>query len=224
MAKTPFPPFRFKTALSGLSGVGKVIRHRRVIRDNLEGISKASIRRLARRGGVKRLSGMMYPVIRGSLQQFLQRIVQTAVIYCSHARRKTITVYDIIYALKHDGRALYGFGDMTDLTAKCPRMRKKKPLRSKRSVIQPVVESQTHDQVVDIGPDIERENVDLELQTEVDLEPQPQPEVDIEPQTEVDLESEWMDVRDINFRGKATPPPKSKKKTYIKKVQKKTRK
>jgi len=94
-------------------GSGKVRRHRRVLRDNLEGISKASIRRLARRGGVRRISGAMYPEVRGLLRSFLQKIIRTAVVYTDHARRKTVSVYDVIHALKHEGRTLYGFEERT---------------------------------------------------------------------------------------------------------------
>jgi histone H4 len=79
----------------------------------LEGISKASIRRLARRGGVQRISGAMYPEVRGLLRSFLQKIIRTAVVYTDHARRKTVSVYDVIHALKHEGRTLYGFEERT---------------------------------------------------------------------------------------------------------------
>ena len=37
-------------------GKGGVKRHRKVLRDNIQGITKPAIRRLARRGGVKRIS------------------------------------------------------------------------------------------------------------------------------------------------------------------------
>jgi histone H4 len=39
----------------GKVGSGK--RHRKVLRDNIQGIMKPAIRRLASRGGVKRISG-----------------------------------------------------------------------------------------------------------------------------------------------------------------------
>ena len=35
-------------------------RHRKVLRDNIKGITNSAIRRLARRGGVKRISGLIY--------------------------------------------------------------------------------------------------------------------------------------------------------------------
>ena len=46
----------------GKGGKGKAggKRHRKVIRDNIQGITKPAIRRLARRGGVKRISGLIY--------------------------------------------------------------------------------------------------------------------------------------------------------------------
>jgi len=36
-------------------GKGGAKRHRKVLRDNIQGITKPAIRRLARRGGVKRI-------------------------------------------------------------------------------------------------------------------------------------------------------------------------
>ena len=45
-------------------GKGGAKRHRKVLRDNIQGITKPAIRRLARRGGVKRISGLIYEEIR----------------------------------------------------------------------------------------------------------------------------------------------------------------
>jgi hypothetical protein len=42
-----------------------------VLRDNIQGITKPAIRRLARRGGVKRISGLIYEEIRSVLKTFL---------------------------------------------------------------------------------------------------------------------------------------------------------
>ena len=42
-------------------GKGGAKRHRKILRDNIQGITKPAIRRLARRGGVKRISASMYP-------------------------------------------------------------------------------------------------------------------------------------------------------------------
>ena len=85
-------------------------RRRRVLRDNIQGITKPAIRRLARRGGVKRISGLIYEETRGVLKVFLENVIRDAVTYCEHARRKTIQAMDVVYALKRQGRTLYGFG------------------------------------------------------------------------------------------------------------------
>ena len=112
-------PHHQHTAKSNMSGRGKggkglgkggAKRHRKVLRDNIQGITKPAIRRLARRGGVKRISGLIYEETRGVLKVFLENVIRDAVTYTEHARRKTVTAMDVVYALKRQGRTLYGFG------------------------------------------------------------------------------------------------------------------
>jgi histone H4 len=91
-------------------GKGGAKRHRKVLRDNIQGITKPAIRRLARRGGVKRISGLIYEETRGVLKVFLENCIRDAVTYTEHARRKTVTAMDVVYALKRQGKTLYGFG------------------------------------------------------------------------------------------------------------------
>ncbi|KAF1330064.1 Histone h4, partial [Globisporangium splendens] len=108
-----------KQVISEMSGRGKggkglgkggAKRHRKVLRDNIQGITKPAIRRLARRGGVKRISGLIYEETRGVLKVFLENVIRDSVTYTEHARRKTVTAMDVVYALKRQGRTLYGFG------------------------------------------------------------------------------------------------------------------
>ena len=91
-------------------GKGGAKRHRPLNRDNIQGITNAAIRRLARRGGVKRISGFIYEETRGVLKVFLENVIRDAVTYTEHAKRRTVTALDVIYALKRQGRTLYGFG------------------------------------------------------------------------------------------------------------------
>ena len=91
-------------------GKGGAKRHRKVLRDNIQGITKPAIRRLARRGGVKRISGLIYEETRGVLKVFLENVIRDSVTYTEHAKRKTVTAMDVVYALKRQGRTLYGFG------------------------------------------------------------------------------------------------------------------
>ena len=121
-------------------GKGGAKRHRKVLRDNIQGITKPAIRRLARRGGVKRISGLIYEETRGVLKVFLEHVIRDAVTYTEHARRKTVTVLDVIYALKRQGRTLYGFGDtfVTGATKKKPP--KNYPIGRARRAVSPVRE------------------------------------------------------------------------------------
>ena len=96
----------------GGKGFGKVgaKRYRKPNKDVILGITKPAIRRLARRGGVKRISALIYDEARHVLRTFLDGVVRDSVTYTEHARRKTVTAMDVIYALKRQGRTLYGFG------------------------------------------------------------------------------------------------------------------
>jgi hypothetical protein len=60
----------------GGKGLGKTgaKRHRKILRDNIQGITKPAIRRLARRGGVKRISGLIYEETRAVLKNFLEGV------------------------------------------------------------------------------------------------------------------------------------------------------
>ena len=85
-------------------------RVKRASKDVILGITKPAIRRLARRGGVKRISSSIYEETRIVLKNFLESVVRDAIVYTEHSRRKTVIAMDIIYALKRQGRSLYGFG------------------------------------------------------------------------------------------------------------------
>lgn len=91
------------------TGKGGAKRHQKILRDNIQGITKAAIHRLARRGGVTRISGLIYEETRGALKSFLENVIRAAINYTENANRKTITGMDVIYALKRKGHTLYGF-------------------------------------------------------------------------------------------------------------------
>lgn len=91
-------------------GKGGAKRHRKMLQDTSQGITKPAIRRLARRGGVKRISHTIYEEIRLVLKTFLENVIRDSVTYTEHAKRKTVTAMDVVYALKRQGRTLYGFG------------------------------------------------------------------------------------------------------------------
>ncbi|KAJ7234517.1 histone H4 [Mycena haematopus] len=79
-------------------------------RAKIRGIATPTLRRLGRRGGVKRSSRKIYDDIRGALKIFLQAVIHDAALYTGHGYRTTVTELDVIYALKRNGITLYGFG------------------------------------------------------------------------------------------------------------------
>jgi histone H4 len=85
-------------------GKGGAKRHRKPLRDQIQGITKPAIRRLARRGGVKRISGTIYEETRSVLKAFLEHLIKDTVTYTEHGRRKTVTALDVVFALKKAGR------------------------------------------------------------------------------------------------------------------------
>jgi histone H4 len=96
-------PLRTRIAALAPAVLGKprvLMRYRKVLRDNIQ-----AIRRLACRGGVKRI----YEETRGVLKVFLEKLIHDTLVYTEHGRCKTVTAMDVVYALKRQGRPLYGF-------------------------------------------------------------------------------------------------------------------
>ncbi|KAL4890200.1 histone H4.2 [Aspergillus ambiguus] len=86
----------------------------RKIRDNLLGITRPAIRRLARRGGVMRIKSDIYDEIRVAVRDRLKEILRQVVYIMDSAStnkvdRKVITTRDIIFALNRMGNTIYGF-------------------------------------------------------------------------------------------------------------------
>jgi histone H4 len=83
-----------------------------VIGSNCDGLTRPAIRRLARRGGVKRISDDTYEAAQTAQRIFLELVIRDAVLYTEHARRKTVTTMDVIYSLKRQGKTLFPTGGL----------------------------------------------------------------------------------------------------------------
>ncbi|KAF2659195.1 histone-fold-containing protein [Lophiostoma macrostomum CBS 122681] len=91
-------------------GKGKSFkRHKKIPRDTIRSITKGDIRRIARRGGVKRISAVIYDDVRQALKERLSRILYDVVAVLESSGRKTVTVRDVIFALNRLGNPIYGF-------------------------------------------------------------------------------------------------------------------
>ena len=73
-------------------------------------ITNGAIRRLARRGGVKRIALATHGHVRDYIDDFLTQVVRDSLTYTEHRKAMTITAMDVVYALKKNGRVIYGYG------------------------------------------------------------------------------------------------------------------
>lgn len=53
------------------------------------------------------ISTVIYEETRGVLKTFLEGVIRDAVTYTEHAKRKTVTSLDVVYALKRQGREYF---------------------------------------------------------------------------------------------------------------------
>jgi histone H4 len=72
--------------------------------------TKGALRKLARRGGVKRIAENSYNPAREFIDAMLVRVTRDSIVYAEAAKRKTITAMDVVYALKKNGKTIYGYG------------------------------------------------------------------------------------------------------------------
>ncbi|KAK4543564.1 Histone H4 [Oleoguttula mirabilis] len=92
-------------------GRGKTAkRHRKILRDNIQGVTKGDIRRMARRGGVKRISAGIYDGVRTVMRTRLELILSDICAVVENCGRKTVTTTDVVFVLNRIGSPIYGFG------------------------------------------------------------------------------------------------------------------
>lgn len=94
----------------------QVVEHRKVTapkrikkRPIQKALSKASIRRLAKRGGCRRMSGLVAEEARDKIKQFVTDLTNKATYYTENRKAVTVTAMDVIYALRSMGKQLYGY-------------------------------------------------------------------------------------------------------------------
>ncbi|KAI5196592.1 hypothetical protein E4T39_07742, partial [Aureobasidium subglaciale] len=83
-------------------GAGSPLRYRK-------GITKLAICRLARRGGVKRISNTIYNEVRTATKDRLYVILKRVVDIVEYRKAKTATVPNIVFTLNLMGSTIYSF-------------------------------------------------------------------------------------------------------------------
>uniref|UniRef100_A0A8C6BJH6 Histone H4 n=1 Tax=Monodon monoceros TaxID=40151 RepID=A0A8C6BJH6_MONMO len=82
--------------------------HGKVLCANIQGITRPAIRRLACRGGVKCISGLVYRDPRGA-EGLTMKCDHDAITYTQRAKRKTVTAVDFVLSIAL--KRAFGFGN-----------------------------------------------------------------------------------------------------------------
>ena len=80
-----------------------------ITKDAIHGISRPAFWRLAWKGGVECMSGLIYKECCGVLQMFLKLVIQDIIIFTQYCECKMVMPINVIFAWKQHGRNVYGF-------------------------------------------------------------------------------------------------------------------
>lgn len=86
------------------------VKHKKILKDNIQGITNGAIQRMAHKGGVKYLSALCYEEVRQMLKDYLETVISKSLIFTEHNRRRVVMERDVREALKLMGRPSV-FGD-----------------------------------------------------------------------------------------------------------------
>lgn len=68
--------------------------------EGFHGLKDEYIRKMCHRAGVKRIALELYPMIRIDAKDFCDSILTLAMKYATHAKRKTVSTLDVLYAIR----------------------------------------------------------------------------------------------------------------------------
>ena len=100
-------------------GVGGAKRHRRVLRDNIKGLTNPPLQRISHQAGVKSMSGLMYDELRTITRTHLEKIIIASITYAEHDRRVTVSINDVLQAIEDHGDKLAFSNAMTRAARAC---------------------------------------------------------------------------------------------------------
>jgi histone H4 len=89
-------------------GAGKKKKHRKILRDNIQGITKSVIAKLCQRAGIVRISGPVYEEIRGIIRVYLESLIKNSMLHATGKYRSTVLVEDVNAASGTKGYTVSG--------------------------------------------------------------------------------------------------------------------
>ena len=85
-------------------------RHRRVLRDNIQGLTKHHFQRLAARAGVIQMSTLIYEESRGVTKVFLENLIRNVITFTEHERKCTVLPEHVISGANRNKCMVMGTG------------------------------------------------------------------------------------------------------------------
>ena len=79
------------------------VRHRKIIRDSIQGITKPGIARICQRAGIVRIGGTVYEEFRGVMKVYVDSLMKDIVAITLHDKRRTVMESDLEAALQIRG-------------------------------------------------------------------------------------------------------------------------
>lgn len=73
-------------------------KHRKIFRDSIQGITKASLTKLTRKAGIYRINGLIYEELRGIIKVYLENLIRDVINITLYKRKKIVSKEDVYEA------------------------------------------------------------------------------------------------------------------------------
>lgn len=83
-----------------MSSKPKPVRHRKMLRGNIQGLTNPAIRRICRQAGISRINGLLYDEIKGITKMRMEEILVAALTFTEADRRLTVSSTDVLNGIK----------------------------------------------------------------------------------------------------------------------------
>lgn len=107
------PPSPKKQTAVGKAAKGKVSRRAKEQQRAIDGLTRPAIKRLAKKGGVKRMKADVFLDTRDACSQFVSTVLDNAVVLAEFENKSSITSNHLIRALQMNNVGVIGFGAIT---------------------------------------------------------------------------------------------------------------
>ncbi len=92
---------------SGRGGRMSARHKNKTKKQGMENLTKEAIKKLARRGGVTRISGLVYEPVRDSIETYLKMLDKLSIVFMESQKKKVVQVTHVLEALKRMDRTHY---------------------------------------------------------------------------------------------------------------------